>query len=285
MIDAFSYEGPAQGPKVLVLGGVHGDEVPGIRACDQLIGLLNSQKLHLQAGQLLVIPRVNAAAVAQNKRYIDENLNRIVMPFTAPETHEQKLANALIPYLDAADVVLDIHGTTAPTAPFVFLDDESPDTQIWAAALGLDYMLAGWPALYEKTGEVSTTEYVLRKGRRALTIEAGQLADTKAAEVGLRAALHTLGVFGLLPPPPPVKKPRHLKLTHVILREQEGWLVEKWKNFDYVKAGTVIARYDDGTALTCDHNGYVIMPKADAKRGEEWFYLATALDAPGAKKA
>jgi len=285
MIDAFAYEGQGSGPRVLVLGGVHGDEVPGIRACDQLIGLINNRQLELVAGQLVVIPRVNAAAVAKNQRYIDENLNRIVMSFVAPESHEQKLANALIPYLDAADVVLDIHGTTAPTAPFVFLDDESNDTQIWAEALGLDYMLAGWPALYAQSGEVSTTEYALRKGKRALTIEAGQLADAKAAEAGLRAALHTLGVFALLPPPPPVRKPRHLKLTHVVYREQDGWLVEKWKNFDYVKAGTVIARYDDGTALTCDHNGYVIMPKADAKRGEEWFYLAAALDAPGAKKA
>jgi predicted deacylase len=286
MIDAFAYEGPAQGPKVLVLAGVRGDELPSVRACDQLIGLLNNQQVQLQAGQLLVIPRTNAAAVAQNKPFIDQPLHGTVGPHREELTHEQKLSAALIPYLQAADVVLELRTAHVPTVPFVYLDDESPDGQAWARLLGCDYLLEGSLSPYDDSELTTVTGYALRQGKHALAAVCGASADAKATEAGLQAALHTLGAFGLLPPPPaPLKKARHLRLTHLIEREGRGEFAQAWKNFEYVKAGTVVARYDDGPAVGSDQNGYVVLPNPAAQRGEVWFYLARALDAPGAIKA
>ena len=91
-------------------------------------------------------------------------MNRIVQRHDRPATHEQILANELVALIEQSDAVLDLHGTPAPTRPFVFLDDES--NRSWAQALGADYLLCGWPALYAGGLTVTTTEYAQSRGNR-----------------------------------------------------------------------------------------------------------------------
>jgi len=285
MIEAFTYQGPQPGPHVLLLAGVAGDETPGMDALAQLLTLLNTHQLELSAGRLTIIPRANSEAAKQARAWVDEDLAHVIGPHGSANTHEKKLAGALIPYLEAADWVLDLHACNQPTAAYALPQDNSEPARQWAEALGLDYALYGWPTLLADSDRVSPVEYAWRKEKQALTVFSGAVADPQAVPAALRAALNTLALAGLIGPQGHVRKPRLLRLTHIIHREQEGWLVGKWKNFEYVKAGTVVARYDDGTAITSDHNGYIILPQAHARRGDVWFYLAAALDAPGAGRA
>jgi len=274
MIESIHHQGPHPGPHILLLGGVHGDECPGYLALDALAERFARGQLELVAGQVTIIPRVNAQAVALGQHYIDENLNRLITRHVNPDTHEKKLANALIPFLDAADVVLDIHGTTAPTAPFVFLDDEGAPCRAWAQSLGVSYMLAGWPALYEAGPDVSTTEYAMRQGKLALTVEAGQMADSAAASIGLSCARATLSHFGLVPDQSLASATPLLRLTHVEYFGGQGFLSRQWSNCDRLSAGDLLAQYDDGRRLVAEQDGYIIMPRPQSKPGEEWYYLA-----------
>jgi predicted deacylase len=138
VIDLVRFDSLVPGPRVLLLGGVHGDENPGMLALAKLIERLNAGKLRLLRGKVAVAARVNAAAAKRGLHFVEENLNRIVREHAAPATHEQRLANELIALIAEADVVLDLHGTPASTLPFVFLDDESPETRAWAESLGVD---------------------------------------------------------------------------------------------------------------------------------------------------
>ncbi len=273
-VDALSFQGPAPGPNLLFLGGVHGDERPGVEALDRLARELAHGRLRLTRGHLCIVPRVNAAAVAANRRFIDENLNRIVTRHVAPKTQEQGVANALVPYLDDADVLLDLHATSARTAPFAFLDDEAPPMRAWADTSGARFVLTGWRALYPGNKTPTTTDYMLDRGKRALTVELGQKADPEAAHVGYGACLRTLAHFGLLSGVSDTQRPHCLKLTRVVYRERQGALTREWTNFDAVSAGTPIGQYEDGTTLASERDGYVVMPNPDAPLGEEWFYLA-----------
>jgi len=43
---------------------------------------------------------------------------------------------------------------------------------------------------------------------------------------------------------------------------------------DPVVAKQVIAKLDDGSELTAEQDGYIVIPFPEATAGEEWFYLA-----------
>lgn len=267
------FEGAAPGPALLLLAGVHGEEKPGVFALERLANEFSAGRLRLLKGSVVIIPRVNELAVERGVHQVDENLNRIVRTHAAPATREQRLANELIPLIEAADAVLDLHGTPSPTLPFAFLDDESPANKAWAEALGCDFLLTGWPALYEAAGTVTTTEYAQSLGKRALTIEVGQNEDRDAADKGFTFAARTLAHFGLIAPFSSAPKPRLLRFTQVIHREPGGLLAKDWLNFDAVEKGEVLARYA-GRTVEAPESGFVVMPFADAETGKEWLYLA-----------
>lgn len=243
-------------------------------ALEKLVAELRIGRLALVQGSLTVVPRVNSAAAERGLHFVDENLNRVVRRHAVPVTHERRLANELLPLIEAADAVLDLHGTQAPTRPFVFLDDERPAVRAWAESLGADFLLTGWPALYAGAESVTTTEYAQSLGTPALTVEAGQNDEPAAAEYGLRAARRSLAHFGLIAPDAPALKPRALRLTGVVRREKGGDFVRPWKNFDPVKKGDLLARRAGGAGLVARENGFVVMPFDGAGEGEEWYYLA-----------
>lgn len=272
MIDTISFDSLVPGPRLLLLGGVHGDENPGILALTKLLEDLHAGKIRLLRGKLTVAARVNAAAAKRGVHFIDENLNRIMRRHEAPATHEQILANELTTLIGAADAVLDLHCTPAPTSPFVFLDDES--NRGWAEALGADYLLLGWPALYAAGVTVTTTEYAQSRGKRALTVEVGQNDDAACASLGRAFALRTLAHFGLTAPMSPAPPARPLRLTRIVHRAPEGKFTRAWSNFDPVNEGEVIARYANGTEVASPDEGFMIMPCEGAAVGEEWCYLA-----------
>lgn len=257
-----------------MLGGVHGEERPGTLALDSLAAELNAGHLKLLRGELLVAPRVNGPACARGVHFIDENLNRIVRFHASPSTNEQSIANDLLPLLDAADAVLDLHGTQAPTVPFAFLDDESPENRAWADALGAPFLLSGWPALYAGAGTVTTTEYAQAKGKRSLTVEVGQNDDIASSDLGLQYARNTLAHFGLIGPLPAAPRPSLLRLKRMYRREREGAFARDWKNFDAVKKGEALICWADGETVSSPVDGFVVMPYAAAAPDEEWLYLA-----------
>lgn len=280
MIDAHRFFSRGPGPRVLLLSGVHGEEKPGVIALERLAAEFSSGRLTLARGQLTVVPRVNAEAVARGVHFIDENLNRIVRPHEAPANREQGLAAELAALIAAHDAVLDIHGTQAPSAPFVFLDDESVPVRGWAEALGAEFLVTGWPALYPDSDAGTTTQYAQGLGKRALTVEAGRNDDPAAAEFAFDAARRAIAHFGLIVGRPRRPRPKALRLTEVVRREREGSFVRPWKNFDPVTKGQVIARYVDGVELAAPEDSFVVMPYEAAAVGEEWYYLAVPAALP-----
>jgi hypothetical protein len=65
------FVGQLPGPAVLLQAGIHGDEVAGIHALDELV-----QSLEVAKGKVVVLPRMNMPAVRQGRRYVNVDLNR-----------------------------------------------------------------------------------------------------------------------------------------------------------------------------------------------------------------
>lgn len=272
----YHFKGAAPGPHVLMLGAVHGDEPAGTLGLQRLLADLVAGNCQLAAGELTLIPVVNVRAAALNKRYVDENLNRLFMPHASPASYEQELANSLLPYIAAADYTLDLHCTTAPTLPFAFLDQPDASHNAWAQALGLSYLISGWPQLYAGSGEVSSTEYAQQQGRCGLTVECGQKADPASSEVAYRTAVRTLAQLGLMGAVDAMPPATVIHMTGLYRRQRDGQLLGPWENFTPCHAGQALAAYQDGEQMRAAHDGYIIMPCKTAAIGEEWYYLGRA---------
>src|SRR3989344_287896 len=84
------------GNTLVVLAGIHGNEICGVKAFDSMIN-----NLTIESGKVYFI-YANLEAIKQNKRFIDYNLNRLFkrkIPKEAFGSLEAKTAKEIMPYL------------------------------------------------------------------------------------------------------------------------------------------------------------------------------------------
>lgn len=301
------YAGLQPGPRLLILGAVHGNEICGTRALERLIAEIDSGALRIARGTLTLVPITNPLAYQLKQRQGDRNLNRNLGPKSAPADFEDHIANALCPLLDAHEVLLDLHSFHTGGQPFVMLGprDNAGTLEPFAHAeaearlvahLGVKRVVEGWldtyalgvgrrrarhpeanPLLLDAAYGVGTTEYMRSRGGYGVTLECGQHDDPVAPEVAYRAIRQTLALLQLTDTPleePPTTF-EVLKLEDVIDLENSGdTFVREWQSFDPLKAGEVIGHRHDGTPVTAEADGFIVFPNPRALPGNEWFYFA-----------
>lgn len=111
----------APGKTILIMAGVHGNETCGVLACEKAL-----KEIEIEKGKLIWI-YANKKALERNTRFAEYNLNRCFLPDQNPEmavSLEGKTARELMPYLDEADVLLDLHASYTPQSrPFIICDE------------------------------------------------------------------------------------------------------------------------------------------------------------------
>jgi predicted deacylase len=283
-IQTYSYHASVAGPRLLVLGAVHGNETCGPVAMRQILPQFENGQMQPQKGSVTFIPICNPEAYKQNKRFIEHNLNRMMQWHDAPALYEEKLMNILIPYLEACDVILDIHSYTVGGPAFAFRgpDKNSVFEEAMVTATGLDSVIYGWQEAYavsekakNNVQSVGTTEFARQRGAKGITIECGQHRDPTAVPVALRAIKGALDYCGIVPDAT-LKKPEKLQRTRMkkmFYKDREGVFNKNWTHLEAVQAGTVLATYDDGEKVTAPFDSRIILPNVSAPLGQEWIYL------------
>src|SRR6185369_14325966 len=89
------YAGTAPGPRLVVTGAVHGNEVCGTRAIERTMAELDAGALAIVAGSVTFVPIANPKAYVLKRRAGDRNLNRALQPTGAPVEFEDHVANWL----------------------------------------------------------------------------------------------------------------------------------------------------------------------------------------------
>lgn len=295
------------GPRLLVLGAVHGNERCGTQAIQQVLDELAAGAFTIERGTLTVVPITNPLAYQRRERQGDRNLNRNLRVNAQPADFEDRIANVLCPLLDAHDVLLDLHSFHTPGQPFIMVGPRnnagslepfqlSQEEERLAAHLGPRQIVEGWMDVYARgvqrrqqagnatasalldTGYgVGTAEYMRGHGGYGVTLECGQHDDPEAVGVAYRAIRQTLALLGLSPLAlkPPLSDFRVLRLVDVVDREHENDRFEApWKSFDPVAAGQAIGQRHDGQRVTAPADGFVVFPNPNALPGNEWFYFA-----------
>lgn len=305
-----SFKSLHPGPRLIVLGAVHGNEIAGTRAIERVLSEFESGALHIVRGTVTFVPITNPMAYRNGQRIGDRNLNRNLRPNPEPHDNEDRIANALCPLLAQHDVLLDLHSFHSPGEAFAMLGppdntgslepfSHSVREEALALRLGPRRIVEGWLSTYavgvkerlrrtppteyhqllntDPSYGVGTTEYMRSQGGYAITLECGQHSDPNAPEVGRRAIHNAMAHLGLTEEAAPSARTdiEFLKLAEVIDRLHAGdAFARPWVSYDAVAAGELIATRADGAKITAPENGFIVFPNPSAVPGNEWFYFA-----------
>lgn len=273
---SYHFDSGNEGPHLLLLGGIHGNEVCGQIALKTLKEQLETGKLTLEKGKLTLVPQCNPWACAANVRYIDKNLNRVITRHTKPEAYEERIANQIIEYIENCDAMVDIHSAHAGIGPpFIFNDYPSKVNDELAHILGGTYIIGGWAEM-DPTGEaaLTTQAHAHLFGKHNCLIECGEHTDPDAIKVAARAAHNAMVYFGLITGEIDAPKLEHdVKITGVVYKKAKGHFVhENFKHMQRLEKGQIVAKYDTGEEVPAPQTGFMILPFYEAKVGDEWFY-------------
>ena len=307
-----TFHGLAPGPRLLVLGAVHGNETCGALAIGQLLQDIDSGAVPIERGSVTLVPVTNPLAWQLGQRMGERNLNRNLASSAVPQDFEDRIANVLCPLLDAHDVLLDLHSFHTGGSPFVMvgpqdnrgaLEPFSHAASEFQLALhtGPHRIVEGWLDTYSRGVQrraarptdagtarslalvtntnygVGTTEYMRSRGGYGVTLECGQHEDPQGQQVARHAILQTLALLGISPlplkPEPVVRE--ILRLVDVVDREHaDDAFAQEWRSFDAVRAGQVVGHRHSGELVAAPQDGFIVFPNPRAMAGQEWFYFA-----------
>lgn len=119
--EVIEISGAGDGPGILIIAGVHGDEYEGIAAIRELALRLEKQRDHIR-GRVTLIPIVNEPAFAIPARCGDDGKDLArTCPGSADGTPTERIAHALSARIEAADFFIDLHtgGSTMQVYPLI----------------------------------------------------------------------------------------------------------------------------------------------------------------------
>lgn len=277
MLTRYVYETNVPGPRLLLLGAVHGNETAGSKAIMRLKEALDSKKTVLKCGSLTMLPVCNPLAYAQGVRFVEKNLNRIIRRFERPSCPEEEFADEVAQAILQNEYILDLHSThNAGEPPFAFLDYPGTQTRRLVAAADVDYVICNWPEIYRDApiADYCTEYFAHVSGRYAITLECGYHYDRAAEEIARKSIYNVLAELKMIDYPFEVRDKSYLTLKEVVIKKRAGHLQKNYRHLDAVAKGEVIGLYEDGEKVAADYDGFILIPNHDAADGTEWFYLA-----------
>ena len=156
--------GKSPGKNIVILAGVHGNEVCGVKAFNELI-----PELEIEKGKVTFI-YANLEAQKQNKRFVEYNLNRCFLdeqPNDMSQTLEGRTATAIMEYLNEADLLLDLHSSpTAGKNNFLICEEDCLDL---IKCLSPRKVIIG----IDKIQKGGTDGYMFNKGKQGICVECG----------------------------------------------------------------------------------------------------------------
>ncbi|TCK67860.1 succinylglutamate desuccinylase [Winogradskyella wandonensis] len=177
-------KGNEKGPILVFFAGIHGNEQAGIKALKNVLPKLNTNQVK---GDIYGIYG-NTSAILQNKRYIDNDLNRMwtkeqlyklfqKTTLTSEEIEQKSILKFILGLLENQNepiYFIDFHTTSSKTLPFVTINDALINRKFSRLfpvpiVLGIEEYLDG-PLL----------SYLNEKGFVSLGFESGQHTDHQA---------------------------------------------------------------------------------------------------------
>jgi succinylglutamate desuccinylase len=294
---AHRLDATAPGPHVLLTALVHGNEPCGAIALDRLL----ASGFRPSRGRV-TIAFVNVDAYAKftpsdprASRWVEEDANRVWSPDILGQQPARSADVArvieLIPIVQDADVLLDLHSTQHPNEPLVIAGPLEKSRRL-ARALGLADLVVvdkghAQGARMRDFGAFNDAG----SNKTAVLLECGQHWAASSADVAYAACLRLLDRFAMLPSDDvsgpvvalPEQATRFVEITMpVTIKKQFVFALPLRGGEIIAKAGTVIG-HDGGEPVVTPHDDcVVIMPSQRLWAGLTAVRLGRLVPAPEA---
>jgi succinylglutamate desuccinylase len=292
--------GPVRGGTlVFAVGGLHGNEPAGVRAIQGVLGELARARPAFQ-GRIVGLVG-NARALAEGRRYLAQDLNRLWTdarlarlaadsgPLADPEAREQAALLAAIDEHRAQGfervVLLDLHSTSAGGAPFTIVSD-TLQNRPFAFALPIPVLLG-----LEERIEGTLLAWFADQGHVALCLEGGQNELPSTVEHHVAALWLTLVAAGCLAEGDAPELARHrarlatsagglprvveLRYRYGIAPGARFVMRPGFQNFQPVRRGEELAEVDAGLGprpVASPLSSRLLMPRYQ-ELGDDGFFL------------
>jgi len=192
--------GKADGPVLLIEGGIHGIEIVTIEICRQLVR--EKVDAALLGGTVLIAPQLNPWAFHASSRFTPhdaQDMNR-VFPGTAGSTLSFQVARVITrELLEPADFVVDCHSCNPPSLHFTIVGDSGSESTR-QQSIGMARAL-GYPVVNASTGYGGTLSgYCLEQGKPTITPEFvfSRRIDPLSVATGVTGLLNVMKHLGML---------------------------------------------------------------------------------------
>ncbi|NNF00828.1 MAG: aspartoacylase [Pyrinomonadaceae bacterium] len=287
--------GDADGPSLIVVGSVHGNEPSGALAMRRMLPELRKLSGDLRGRVFLIAG--NTRAISENVRFIDDDLNRhwtaekVLRNDPASEVSSDRVEDLeqreLLAIFDrvlstARDEVyaMDLHSTSSQSSPFAMIGDTLRNRR-FAQKFPATFLLG-----IEEQLDSTILEYINNRGAVTLGFEAGQHSDATAIdnqEALIWLALVNAGIVSgekidLEKHETTLRKAMNnerriieIRHRHAITPEDNFEMNPGYKNFQPVKKGEVLARDKDGQ-VKAKETSLILMPLYQ-EQGNDGFFL------------
>src|SRR5687767_3323776 len=300
------FEGQKEGPLLICIGGMHGNEPAGITAIKEVLRLLENEPTVNQGftyrGNFIGV-RGNLRALERQQRYTSRDLNRMLIakemdlirdkdPLTWSDEDIERfdLINTIEAeikkYNPPLTLILDFHTTTADGGIFTIAGEDEMSRRL---ALGLHApVILGISEGLEGT----TIEYFNKPSANCYCIvfEAGQHTDPDCVHRSVAAIINCMRSIGAVDPEdvdhrhdgllisqsaglPPLTR----LVYHYRIKEGENFRMKQgYQNFQAIQKGEELAFNQEGSILS-PFDGMILMPKYQSQ-GEDGFFIIQPVD-------
>ncbi len=284
-------KGDKSGPTMVFFGGIHGNETAGVFALNQVFSALNPEDI---SGTLYAITG-NMAALKANKRYLNNDLNRLWFETRIKDIQNQshlnseeaelleifKILHHILETESGPFYFIDFHTTSSKTLPFITINDALINRKFSMLfpvplVLGIEEYLEG-PLL----------SYINELGYVSLGFESGQ-HDEKDAVLNCEAFIYLALVYAKVMTPNslinfPVyyrqlqEQSQYLKeafevvFLHRVKASDHFEMLPGFKSFEKITKQTRLATDTEG-AIVSKYNARIFMPLYQ-KMGAEGFFI------------
>jgi len=265
------------GPRVVLFGGTHGDEISGLHALEKHFFELYTGARSLLRGSL-VLARVNALAIAAERRYVTYNMNRLFRDEYGAEVdrdaYEVRRAQELKPLLRDCDYFLDLHSAPIAQEPFLVAEREAA---AFYTTLGLPHIITGWGKFSGGPIGGDAESYAGSHGARAATLESGSHYEKSSNDVAYRTVTMLLSLLGMIegPVPEATGNTEIFDMYAVVTKESDDFrYAGNVANFQRLARGEAFA-FQGGKALAVEEDSYLLIPMRpeETRLHEEVCYL------------
>lgn len=265
-----------RGARLGLVGSVHGDEPAGAEVIRELVDSRDGGWGHEvweegpDADVTLAIGNPRALELGMRGTLGGRDLNRLFGE-TEPDgdTYEEERARRLRAELAAVRRLVDLHQTACPTPPLA-VGPSDPDHLAFAAALGLEVVVAGVEEVY---GGAMVSEWIDRRGGLGLAVETGAKGTPEALAVAREVARRLVSGARA----EPGAKVRVYQVEEALPSPGPGLrFLRPLGNTSPVRAGEVLGISASGE-VRVPRDGAVFLPRESALPGEPCLLLARDL--------